>query len=124
MSGQMTNGSVVTFTAGTALAARTRVKVEGGTTSDPVEVIAAGAGEQHIGITEFAVADGDPVAVRMRNSPGSQLGIAADAFARGATLYGAASGKISDTSSGTAIGVALEAGLADGDVVEFYEGGT
>lgn len=123
MAGQLTSGPVVTFIAGEALAARVRVKVESGTTSDPVEVVAAGAGEQHIGITEYAVADGDPVAVRVRTANGTQMAVAADTFSRGATLYGAAAGKISDTSSGSAIGVALEACTGAGDIVEFMEFG-
>jgi hypothetical protein len=112
---------VLTVTAGAALGAHVRVKVKSGTTTDPVEVEAAGVGEQHIGTTEVAAASGALVAVRPRTMSGSQLGTASEAFARGATLYGAAAGKIADTSSGSAIGIALEAATADGDIVEFID---
>jgi len=106
-----------TFVAGEDLAAYVRVKIESGTTSDPPEVVAAGAGEQHIGVTEYAVSDGDPVELILNAAP--RFSVAADTFSRGATLYGAAAGKISDTSSGSAIGQALEACTAAGDIVEW-----
>ncbi len=112
---------VLTLEAGEALARYRRVKVESGTVKDPVEVIYADAGEQHIGTAEYAVADGDIAAIRPRTMSGSQLGTAAGAFSRGATLYGAADGKIDDASSGSAIGIALEAATADGDVVEYID---
>lgn len=109
-----------TFTAGEALLPKRRVKVESGTTTDPVEVVYADAGEQHIGVTgNESTADGALVSVQPMNATGTYEGTAANAFARGAVLYGAADGKISDTSSGSAIGVALEAATADGDVVEW-----
>lgn len=118
--GQYTEG-ILTFKAGEALGERVRVKASSGTTTDPIEVVAAGAGEQHIGVTEYAVSSGDYVAVRPRTMPGSKLGVASEAFARGATLYGAASGKIKDTSAGSAIGIALEEATADGDIVEWMD---
>lgn len=109
-----------TFTAGEALLPKRRVKVESGTTTDPVEVVYADAGEQHIGITgNESTADGALVSVNPMNATGSYEGTAAGAFARGATLYGAADGKIDDASSGSAIGIALEAATADGDVVQW-----
>ena len=120
---KMTNEAVVTFLAGAALGQHVRVKFQSGSTTSPVEVEAAGAGEQHLGITDAAAASGDPVAVRMRNSPGTQIATAAGAIAVGASIYGAASGKVDDAVSGNAIGVALQAASADGDYVEIYEGG-
>ena len=109
-----------TFTAGEALLPKRRVKVESGTATDPVEVVYADAGEQHIGTTgNESTADGAAVSVQPMTATGTFEGTAADAFSRGATLYGAADGKISDTSSGSAIGVALEAATADGDVVQW-----
>lgn len=109
-----------TFTAGEALLPKRRVKVESGTATDPVEVVYADAGEQHIGITgNESTADGDLVSVNPMNATGSYEGTAAGAFARGATLYGAADGKIDDASSGSAIGIALEAATADGDIVQW-----
>jgi len=116
-----TEGSVVTFTANGALAAKVRVKVTGASATDPIQVEVAGAGEQHIGITEYAAATGALVAVRMRTAPGTQEGTAAEAFIVGAVLYGGAAGTIQDTSSGTAIGIALEEATASGDIVQFIE---
>lgn len=109
-----------TFTAGEALLPKRRVKVESGTVIDPVEVVYADAGEQHIGVTgNESTADGDAVSVQPMNATGTYEGTAAGAFSRGATLYGAADGKIDDTATGSAIGVALEAATADGDVVQW-----
>lgn len=114
----MYNEGTKTFTAGAALEAKRRVKIKSGTTTTPPEVEYAGAGEQHIGITEYAVASAELVAVKLRTAPGTHEMTAAGAFALGATLYGAANGKVDDASSGTAIGKALEAATADGDIVE------
>ncbi len=115
------NSGIKTFTSGEALEARRRVKIKSGTTTSPPEVMYADAGEQHIGITEYAVATATLVAVRMRASVGTQEATAAGAFSIGATLYGAADGKVDDASSGTAIGIALEAATADGDIVEVID---
>lgn len=117
----MYNEGIRTFTANGALTNKMRVKLTSASTTSPPQVEAAGAGEQHIGICEYAAADTELVSVKLRTFPGTHEGIAADSFAVGATLYGAASGKISDTSSGTAIGIALEAATADGDLVEFID---
>ena len=117
----MYNEGNPTFTANGALGAKVRVKLTAGSTTTPPQVEVAGAGEQHIGITEYGVADTELVVVKLRTSPGIAEGKAADSFAVGAILYGAAAGKISDSSSGTAIGVALEAATADGDIVQFIE---
>lgn len=109
-----------TVTAGEALLPKRRVKVESGTTTDPVEVVYADAGEQHIGVTgNESIADGAEVSLQPINATGTYEGTAADSFARGAVLYGAADGKISDTSSGSAIGIAMEAATADGDIVQW-----
>lgn len=114
----MYNEGIRAYTAGEALAAHRRVKIESGTTTTPPEVVYADAGEQHIGVTEYAVADGDLVSIKMRTYPGTVEIEGADAFSIGAILYGAADGKISDTSSGSAIGIAHEACTAAGDILE------
>jgi hypothetical protein len=108
-----------TFQAGEDLEEGRRVKIESGTTTSPPEVIYAGAGEAAIGLTMSKEDDGDPIAVRLFTDNGTFLGVAADTFSIAATLYGAADGKISDTSSGSAIGTAMEAATAAGDIVEF-----
>jgi hypothetical protein len=115
------DGNNRTFTAGEALAAKRRVKIKSGTTTTPPEVVYADAGEQHIGITEYAAASGADVTVRLRTAAGTFECEAADSFAVGAVLYGANDGKISDSSSGSALGVALEAATAAGDLVEVLQ---
>ena len=108
----MENPGILTFKAGEDLEAKRRVKIESGTTNDPPEVVYADAGEDSIGVTEYAVDDGDMVAVKLWTAPGS-FEIECDvssAIARGTVLYGAADGKVSDASSGSALGVANEVG--------------
>lgn len=117
----MFNEGIRTFTANGALTAKMRVKLTSASATTPPQVEAAGAGEQHIGITEYAAADGTTVAVKLRTYPGTHEGVATEALAVGATLYGAAAGGIKDTSDGTAIGIALEAATASGDIIEFID---
>ena len=60
-----------TFTAGEALEAARRVKIKSGTTTDPPEVVYADAGEDFIGVTEFAVSSGVLVTIRLKNAEGT-----------------------------------------------------
>jgi len=117
----MYNPGTRTFTGGEALENKRRVKIKNGTTTTPPEVEYADAGEQHIGVTEYAIASGDLVAIKLRNADGTHEITAAGAFAVDATLYGAADGKVDDAASGSAIGKAVEAATADGDIVETVE---
>jgi hypothetical protein len=114
------NSGLRTYTANGALGSNVRVKLTANSATVPVQVEIAGLAAQHVGITEFAVASGDPVTVRLRTYPGTQEVVAADSFAVGAVLYGAANGKVTDNSAqaGSAIGLAMEAAGHDGDVVE------
>lgn len=119
---------IKTFYAGEALEAKRRVKImtaSPATVTDPPEVVYADAGEDHIGITEYAAADGELVAVKLNNASGSMEACCdiGSAIARGTTLYGAADGKVSDTASGSAMGIALVAGVTDGDIIEFQPWG-
>lgn len=114
----MYNEGILTFQAGEDLVAHRRVKLESGSTTTPPEVVYADAGEQHIGVTMRNAEDGEMIAVKLRNFPGSEEVEAAGTFAYLATLYGAADGKVDDVSSGSAIGVAKEAATAAGDIVE------
>lgn len=103
------------FTAGGAIAQYLRVKLSGG------ELAAAGLTDLEIGtIEEAALADGDVREVRLRTAPGTAKMVAAGEITAGAAVYTAASGKISATAASTsyAIGHALEAATADGDIVE------
>jgi hypothetical protein len=117
----MFNEGIRTFTANGAIAAFQRVKLTAASATTPPQVEVAGAGEQHIGIAEYGVADTLPVSVKLRTYPGTHEGIAREVLAVGATLYGAATGGVKDTSDGTAIGVALQAATADGDIIEFID---
>lgn len=111
-----------TFTAGEDLAAHRRVKIDSGVaTANPAEVIYADAGEDFIGVTEYAASDGDLIAVKMCTGPGTfEIECNVDsAIALGTVLYGAADGKISDASSGTAQGICIEPGtIASTAVIE------
>ena len=109
---------VITMTAGEDLIKYARVKLESGSTTVPGEVVYADQGEQAIGEVQKDVSDGDLVAVRLFVWE-TKEGIANDSFAYAATLYAHDDGEISDTSSGSAIGQALEAATAAGDVVEY-----
>lgn len=104
---------IQTFIASGALAARRHVKLLAGTVTDPPQVEYAGAGEYGIGITQYAAADGDPVAVKLWNDGGSFEVTASKAIAEAAIVYAAASGKVSDAALGTALGTAKEVGAAD-----------
>jgi hypothetical protein len=112
-------GGKLTFLAGEALTEKTRVKIESGTTTTPPEVVYADQGEQAIGVCDFAVADGAYCTVILQGYGGSLEGVANDTFSIGATLYAHDDGQISDTSSGSAIGIAKEAATAAGDIVEY-----
>ena len=118
MAGKITD-SPLTFTAGEALNQKTRVKIKSGTTTTPPEVVYCDQGEQGIGVVEYYTAIGDLCSVRTTNWGGSLLGVANDTFSVDATLYAHDDGEISDTSSGSAIGVALEAATAADDIVEY-----
>ena len=117
MQSKYTTGPV-TFNAGEDLAQYRRVKLESGSTMTPLEVVYADAGEDFIGITMDNAKDGDLIAVAPLCREGTFLVTAADTFAAMADIYGAADGKVSDTSNGSAFFKALEAATAAGDIVE------
>lgn len=108
-----------TFMAGAALAANRLVKIKSGTTMDPPEVEYTGAGEDAIGCTEYAAASGSPVNIRLLNNPGTfpLCATISSAIGRGTVLYAAASGKVSDASTGSVVGVALEV-ASEGEIIE------
>ena len=103
----------------TSILAWTRVKFSSGY-GDRVEL--AGAGEIGIGVVQPGpmltqnVANSGPITIKLDGAEGTVKVTAADSFAAGATLYGAASGRVSDSSSGSAIGIALESAGAAGDI--------
>lgn len=113
------NQGPLTFTANGAIPAKRRVKITAGSSTTPpqVELAGLGAADPFIGVTEYAVATGELVAVKGRHLDGFQEVTAAKAIAVGAAIYGAASGKVSDAVSGGVIGYAGEAATADGDII-------
>jgi hypothetical protein len=110
----------LTFFADIALAKALRVKIKSGSTTDPIEVELAGLGEAHIGTVLKPALIDELVAVKPRNAQGTHEMVAAGAISAGAVFYGAASGKISATVAGAAIGIAVEASTADGDIIEVF----
>jgi len=102
------------FTAGEALAAYRRVKLSSG------EVVYADQidSDGFVGVTAQAAASGASVAVDLKGDYRTFKCVSADTFAVGATLYAADDGTVSDTSSGNAIGTAIDASTTAGDVVE------
>ena len=106
------NNGIKTFVAAAALTRGQRVKLD--STADQVDV--AGAGENGVGFAERSVDSGAAVAVRL-DSP-SSVGIAAGAITYGATVYQAASGRLSASASGRKVGLALQAASAAADEFE------
>ena len=109
------NIGIKTLRAGEALEAYRRVKLD-----SSGDAVYADAGEEFIGFTTSKVADAELVSIALRSAARTYKAVAAEAFAINATLYGAADGKVADTSSGTAQGVALEEATAAGDIVEIF----
>lgn len=108
----------LTFTAGEDLGANRRVKIDTTSTTTPMEVVYADAGEDFIGITMDPAESGDLVTVAPLCREGSFLVEANEAFDAGDDLYGADDGRVADTSDGTAYFKALEDATAQGDIVE------
>lgn len=112
---QETVGGNKAFRAGEALGAFVRVKLATGTGDT---VVAAGAGEEFIGVTAAAAALGEMITVALRTAGRTYKMIAAGAISAGAVIYGAASGKVQAAASGNAQGLALEESTQDGEIIE------
>lgn len=105
-----------TFITAEVLAANTRVMLDSNG-----KVVAADADEsKHIGVTTTDAASGDAVTVKLHNAAGTNEVIVAGAVAVGALLYPSASGKVNDVQNTNKLPLyrALQAGGADGDIVE------
>ena len=109
--------SPMTFTATEALAIARRVKL---TTSSGTAVEYADQGDWFVGVTQEAAAADGLISVKDKKDGGTMKVTADGAISAGADVYGADDGKVSATVSGIIIGVALEAALADGDIIEVY----
>lgn len=114
---QQNESGVKTFTATAAISRFRRVKLSAGSGS---AVEHAGADADFIGVAQHDAALGAPVAVALRGAGRTFKCIAAGVVAVGATIYGAATGKVDDAVSGTAIGAALEAAQANLDEIECW----
>jgi hypothetical protein len=117
----MYNEGKKTFIAGEALAEKRNVRIKAGTITTPPEVVYADAGEDGIGVTEFAVAKDEPVTVKLWSDSGTfeVEVIVGAAINRGTELYSANDGKLCDTSTGSLVAVALEPGIT-GQQIEVY----
>ncbi len=106
-----------TFIASKALAIFRRVKMSSTTNRT---ITYADAGEEYLGVTQAAAAAaGDPVTVKLFNSPGTFKVEAASAMAtRNCAVYGAADGKVDDAASGNQIGLALDTASGAGAIIE------
>ncbi len=105
----------ITLTASEAVKAHIRVKQN---SSAARKVDIAGAGEEGIGFAIGAAVQDESVGIKLYNAPGTRLVVAAKALDAGATVYGAAAGKVSDVSSGEPLGVLLQAASGDNSIVE------
>lgn len=108
-----------TFTSFVALTVPAlRLKIKSGSTTSPIEVELAGAGEAYIGTNTKPIEAGKIVAVKLRNAEGTHEMVANGAISASANFYGAASGKISATVAGAALGTMIEAATSDNERIE------
>lgn len=107
--------SLRSFNAGEALTEYLCVKVE----SDG-DVVKAGAATDLpiVGFTTRGADSGETTPIALINGGGTVYATAAKAIAAGDLVFTAASGKITDATTTTKIGIALETAADDGDVIE------
>jgi hypothetical protein len=110
---QYNDSGTRTFTTAGAITRFSRVVLGSGGT-----ITAADATSGDVGVAYAAAASGDEVTVILKSKSGTSKHIASAAIAAGVTLQAAAAGKIVTHSSGTLIGIAMEAAAADGDIIE------
>lgn len=78
----------------------------------------AGLGVRCDGISLDNAASAEDLTCKLFDAPGTVLVVAAAACTVGNVLYGAASGKVSETASGAPQFLCMEAATADGDIIE------
>ncbi len=106
--------SAITLTATAAIAAKRLVKLASG-----AAVVSTATGtDLPIGVNDYAVAAAGTASVKLLNAGQSFEITASGAISVDDLVYGAAAGKITATTGGPAIGIALEAATADGDIIE------
>lgn len=100
------------FLAGEAIANKRLVKLSGSS------IIYADAGDDFIGVSEYAISNAEYGAVRLKNAEGTFEVTASGAITAGVDIFAADDGKVSMTPGGKVIGQAIEAATADGDIIE------
>lgn len=97
------------------------------TVAQHIRVTAAGAvavlASVPFGTARVAGVSGDTVGVVFANKQGTAKFVASKAIAVGAKVYTTTAGKVTDTfaTGGFALGVAMDAATADGDVIEVQQ---
>ena len=110
----MIDGNVKGFIAGADITQFLRVKSD----STVGQVVVAGAGEDDLGITQKTEVSGREIPVKLRSGSGTFKATVDSATVYLDLLYGAAAGKVSPTENGKPRYRALEAGSADGSIIE------
>jgi hypothetical protein len=108
----------ITFIANVELAQKLRVAIVSGTTTSPPNVGIAGVGDAGIGINDVLTAITKLCVVEPFNKSGTLEMVASGVIAEGADVFPAAAGKVSAVAAGSALGKAMEASTADGDIIE------
>lgn len=106
-----------TFVAGGALGRHLRVKL----TTGKLALAGVGATDNLVELgtlEDAAFADGDVCNVSLRNKQGTVKMVAGGSITAGASVYGAANGKISTTASGSPLGIALTGASGDNSIIE------
>lgn len=106
---------VKTFEAAGTIRKNRRVVIS--TAGTVTEALVGASGDFQAVALDNAVS-GEHVACRLKNDRGTFKLSTAGAVTAMAVIYGAAAGQVDDASSGTAIGVALEAATAANDEIE------
>jgi hypothetical protein len=112
--GGYVDGNAITRDAGEALQPYRLVKLSSG------EAVYADSGDTPIGATCETVPDGKQTKIVLLNKQGTIQLEAAGAISANATVYCKDNGEIDDVDAGSdvAVGIALEAATADGDIIE------
>lgn len=114
---QRVDSDIKSFVAGGAIGANIRVIL----TAGKLAVAAAGTTDydKELGTTlQASFADGDVIPVLLRSARGTRKCVCYSTLAAGVPVYGAANGYVDDASSGTQLGVSLEACTTTLDVIE------
>lgn len=109
------NGAKITLVFAEDATSHQRIKI-----NSSGQAAIAGDGEASVGTVigyDVDVSANAYGTVELDHQMGVKTFIAEEALAAGAVLYPAAGGKVKDTSSGTAMAIALDAATADGDLI-------